>query len=102
MFQYIKKTNNVIKGTMIDDSSSVIQGKTIYINSQQKTNGVTTATFEDNIIDKIMKMLSEKQVVQHKCQNCGASLEIDMDNHLFRCGYCGSVYFIGTEMVNDK
>ena len=39
---------------------------------------------------------------EHKCNNCGGTVEMDIDNHIFRCPYCGSVYAVGVKMINDK
>ena len=32
--------------------------------------------------------------VEHKCKNCGATLELDDQNGIFKCPYCKSKYSI--------
>lgn len=58
-------------------------------------NLVTTEEIEEYI-----KQLSAHPTFQHKCNNCGGTIEMDIDNHIFRCPYCGSAYAIGTNQIN--
>lgn len=58
-------------------------------------------TLEEELYEKILAKFSHAPLVKHQCASCGAVLEIDADNHIFVCKYCGSVYAINTQMVND-
>lgn len=40
--------------------------------------------------------------VEHKCHNCGATLELQENDHIFKCHYCGTAYAVGTSMINDE
>lgn len=65
-------------------------------------NGVQELSEEDIIIKRVMELLARAPVVEHKCHNCGGTLEIEENKHIFICPYCGSCYAIGTNLVNDK
>lgn len=58
----------------------------------------------DELYDRIMDELKYKYkpIIEHKCNNCGAPLEMDIDNHLFKCRYCGTAYLIGTKQINAR
>ena len=51
---------------------------------------------------QIIERLSVKPTFKHKCNSCGATLEMDSDKHIFLCKYCGSAYAVGTQMINDR
>lgn len=57
--------------------------------------------------DWVLKQISDAKneskipTVMHKCHNCGAHLELDENDHIFKCHYCGTAYAVGTSMVND-
>lgn len=55
----------------------------------------------ESIFDYISKKLNKVPTVEHKCHNCGATLEIDTNKHIFNCPYCESVYAIGTQNIYD-
>ena len=56
----------------------------------------------DKIYENIMKKFSFKPTVEHKCHNCGATLVLESDKHIFKCQYCDAVYAIGTQLINDR
>ena len=58
---------------------------------------------EDNLLEQIVRKLSNRMhpTFQYKCNSCGGTVELDIDNHIFRCPYCGTVYAIGTNQIND-
>lgn len=74
-------------------------------NEWQKVNLSTKISSDslnyDDIFEEMMKRFSVKPVVEHKCHNCGATLEIEENNHIFHCQYCNSVYAIGTSHINS-
>ena len=58
--------------------------------------------FAKKFEEKLLGELSTNPLFEHKCNNCGGIVEMDVENHIFKCPYCGSVYAIGTSMVNDE
>ena len=60
---------------------------------------------EESLFQKFLNKMQEVNftpTVEHKCHNCGGSLEIKATEHIFKCPFCNSVYAIGTELVNDR
>lgn len=53
----------------------------------------------DDIFNKLIARLSKAPIVEHKCHNCGGTVELDEDKHIFHCPYCNSVYAIGTNQI---
>lgn len=57
----------------------------------------------DDIFNNIVKRFNKiVPTIEHKCHNCGGTLEIKPDQGIFKCPYCRSVYAIGTQRVNDR
>lgn len=54
------------------------------------------------IVKQVKASMAVKPVLEHKCNGCGATVKMDIDNHIFWCEYCGRTYAIGTTMINDK
>ena len=83
-------------------SSGIIMPYSV-IESNVATVDDLTARFSDETYDLIFKKLSEKfnikPTFEHKCHNCGGTLIMDIDNHIFNCPYCDSVYAIGTSQI---
>lgn len=52
-------------------------------------------------LDK-MNEVSFTPTIEHKCHNCGGTLEIKITEHIFRCPFCNSVYAIATQLKNDR
>lgn len=57
---------------------------------------------KERVLKEIMSKFSMTPTINHKCHSCGATLVIDENKHIFKCEYCGSVYAIGTHMINDR
>ncbi len=57
--------------------------------------------FAEKFENQIMGKLSAHPTFEHKCNNCGGTLVMDIDNHIFNCPYCDSVYALGTNNVFD-
>lgn len=93
---------------------SIISGTTEYLTikpDHKFYNG--TATIGGNVysvnnvvtkdmLDNLLKQLSSTPLYQHKCTNCGASVEFDSEKHIFKCPYCNSVYVLGSKMTRDE
>lgn len=71
----------------------------IKIKGAEYTIGLDQSVKED-LFEEFLQSISKVPVVEHKCNNCGGTIEMDADNHIFVCPYCGSVYAIGTRQVN--
>lgn len=59
--------------------------------------------FKDEIYNTILSRLSAKPIIQHKCHNCGGTVELDKNKHIFICPYCDAHYAVGIYCgINDK
>lgn len=52
-------------------------------------------------LDKRIDDLSKNPLYQHKCQNCGGTVELDYDKAIFICPYCDSHYALAPNRIND-
>ncbi len=57
--------------------------------------------FKEEFEKKLLEKLSKHPTFEHKCNNCGGTLEMNVEQHIFNCPYCDSVYAIGTGLIND-
>ena len=68
-------------------------------------NKAITASIPDYVskseLEDILKRLSQRPMYQHKCVNCGGTVELDYDKAIFICPYCGSHYALNTSRIND-
>ena len=73
------------------------------IKSEYTVNG--SAVLEQpslpEIVENLMKKLSKNPLYEHKCQNCGGTVELDYDKAIFICPYCGSHYALAPNRIND-
>lgn len=87
--------------TKSNDSTSICT-----ILGELKADVVSSQEFDDLTYEKIFEKMSEMfrktPVTQHRCHNCGGTVEMNIDKHIFICPYCGSAYAIGTTHVNDN
>ena len=65
-------------------------------------NAIGLEHYTKKLLEKIRKEFYSAPIIEHKCQNCGGTVEWKSDKHIFICPYCKSVYALGTEMINDK
>ena len=52
-------------------------------------------------IEQIKQLFNAKPLVEYACHNCGAKLQLEPENHIFKCKYCGSVYMVGLDQINS-
>ena len=52
-------------------------------------------------IEQIKRLFNAKPLVEYSCHKCGASLQLEPENHIFKCKYCGSVYMVGLDQINS-
>ena len=93
-----------INGNQIIDSKIVqVTEKNPYIFTDIAANEVS---FSKDTYDKIYEELMERMnfipMVHHNCPNCGGTLELRGDKHIFVCPYCRSVFAIGTQQINSQ
>lgn len=93
--EYFAKNDYLIRADTFDGK------KLTYVNDRPEVTSITDSykSSLDELYERIMSELTYKPVVEHKCNNCGAPLQMDADNHLFKCKYCGTVYLIGTGQI---
>ena len=64
-----------------------------------KTNGITyNIGLSSEVFDEAMSQYLKKHtpnLISLKCYNCGASISQKIDDHILKCPYCNSAYFIG-------
>lgn len=84
------KTVNVI-GDLVNSTSGA-----------KYVDDIGLAHYTKKLLDKIRKEFYSAPLIEHKCQNCGGTVEWKSDKHIFICPYCKSVYALGTEMINDR
>lgn len=74
------------------------------IKSEYTVNGSAVSVQHSlpEIVENLMKKLSKNPLYQHKCQNCGGTVELDYDKAIFICPYCGSHYALAPNRINDR
>lgn len=55
-----------------------------------------------DVLEELLKKLSKAPLYQHKCINCGGTVELDYDKAIFICPYCGSHYALNTSRINER
>lgn len=91
-----QKASIVINNSAIENS--IIQqntGRTIAISPGTKITGLDY----DDIFKHIAERFNKVPTIEHKCHNCGGTLIMKEDQHIFNCPYCDSVYAIGTSQI---
>jgi len=77
-----------------------------FINKIRVSQGEFEINLSDNVkkalFEEFMQSLSEVPVLEHKCNSCGGTIELNANKHIFMCPYCGRTYAIGTTMINDR
>ena len=94
------------------------EGKPITINNYLATQGndptkvmneavdsrryVEADGLSETAIEQIKKLFNAKPLVQYSCHSCGATLELEPENHIFKCKYCGHAYMVGLDQINSR
>ena len=55
--------------------------------------------FREEMREEMRRLKEQPKMFRLNCQNCGGPLVQELDNHLVKCPYCRSSYFIGTNLV---
>lgn len=81
-----------------------IDTTSIFDNTVHSVTSDIQYQIEDSLLEQIARQLSTKMMptFEHKCNNCGGTLEMRADEHIFKCPYCGSCYAVGTMQINDR
>lgn len=101
MNDYYSKSLTVNAESILNDKK-FINGSTIISNPLPYIT--TSAIINEDDVKRLFKEMFNKtkpSFFKLTCQNCGASVEQKIDDHLFKCPYCNSVYYIGMELVNS-
>ena len=65
------------------------------------TDRVLAGISEDDLLaalKKLQKKMTPK-TISLNCPNCGAPTSIALNDHILKCKYCRSAYFVGTELT---
>ena len=56
---------------------------------------------EDDLLAALKKLQNKMlpKTISLNCPNCGAPTSIALNNHILKCKYCRSAYFVGTELT---
>jgi len=80
--------------------------KDTYINGISMKSDISTSISSsldyEKIFEERAKRFSKAPITEHKCHNCGGTVEMDAAKHIFKCPYCKSVYAVGTLQVNAR
>ena len=55
----------------------------------------------ETAIEQIKQLFNAKPLVEYSCHSCGATLQLEPENHIFKCKYCGHVYMVGLDHINN-
>lgn len=64
-------------------------------------NSVAADISEDDLLaalKKLQKKMTPK-TISLNCPNCGAPTSLALTDHILKCQYCRSAYFVGTELT---
>lgn len=117
IFDINKAVSQSITGNNVKDSvviQDVIQDGVIGNNTISKIT-VSGKTYDlkasivdfsertyDDIFEEMKRRFNMTPIIHHNCHNCGGRLELQEDEHIFNCPYCGSVYAVGIQQINSK
>jgi DNA-directed RNA polymerase subunit RPC12/RpoP len=65
-----------------------------YANSAILDKHIEADELSEKAIEQIKRLFSAKPLVEYACHNCGAKLQLEPEDHIFKCKYCGSVYMV--------
>lgn len=82
-------------------ATSGLAANTVHIQSKY-LDASRLEYFKKEFEKQLMEKFATVPTFEHKCHNCGGTLEMKATEHIFKCPYCGSVYAIGTAMINNK
>lgn len=90
-----QKASIVMNNSAIEDSIIENTDRTIAISSGTKITGLDY----DDIFKHIAERFNKIPTIEHKCHNCGGTLTMNENQHIFNCPYCNSVYAIGVSQI---
>ena len=50
-------------------------------------------------IEELKKKINGVRYIKLNCQNCGAPLTNKIEDHIVKCKFCHTAYFIGTDTM---
>ena len=65
------------------------------------TDSVVAGISEDDLLSALKKLQNKMlpKTISLNCPNCGAPTSIALNDHILKCKYCRSAYFVGTELT---
>ena len=54
----------------------------------------------DKLKSKLDELMAKPKFVKFNCMNCGAPITNRIDDHILKCKYCKTAYFVGTDLIN--
>ena len=97
-------TGNVIcKGnTMYSTGSSitgVVSGFTQKEEFDRRMEHLENALREIQIRSRGLRRYDGPKMIELSCPHCGAPAVNRLDDHILKCPYCKSAYFVGTDLI---
>ena len=64
-------------------------------------DSVVAGISEDDLLAALKKLQNKMlpKTISLNCPNCGAPTSIALNDHILKCKYCRSAYFVGTELT---
>ena len=65
------------------------------------SNSVAADISEDDLLEALKKLQKKMtpKMISLNCPNCGAPTSLALTDHILKCQYCRSAYFVGTELT---
>ena len=93
---------NAIKALSSADLTQNIATTIPYSTTNFRANNTRVTISLEDQVKEILDRLTNPKLMRIKCHQCGASIDQIPDNHIVKCPYCRTTYFIGTKMVYDE
>ena len=89
-------------GNYITTSNYIIKSESQLFPVQAwRKDDVVAGISEDDLLaalKKLQKKMTPK-MINLNCPSCGAPTSLALTDHILKCQYCKSAYFVGTELV---
>lgn len=91
--EYIATTSRYITKSLTPPIPATVTGWT--------SDSVAAGISEDDLLaalKKLQKKMTPK-TISLNCPSCGAPTSLALTDHILKCQYCRSAYFVGTELT---
>ena len=86
----------------VKDNSFLVRNGICFDDAVISSRAVIDPDLLKDFEEQLLAKLTAHPTFEHKCHNCGGTLTMNVEQHIFNCPYCDSVYAIGTMQVNSK